>query len=809
MLDFGNNRYALRAIVDGMDHGSYPKSKIKPFYEKLAKLDRKNPDIAEQYGRSLIEEGDNEAGLKFIKQATEAYARGNNLDKLGQCWRYLVDQSPEDIKFFEKIERILINNRQLVKASELLMQFVDFQSNLLTMAIDTEKVEILNLKIFLLKKVLEHNPHYHKARMDIVSTFKDIYADHSLLKEFLQHSGLTNNRKDVNVSISEFEKNIVFDKGNYVAHKNWGVGKIIDLNQNEITIDFKSKTNHLMSIQMALKSLKALPKGHIWVKYHENENEMKELFKEAPVDFFVEMLNSYGNIIVMNEIKNEVIDNYLSPKDWSKWWSKIKTQLKKHPHIGFSPRKKDEIFFREEKISLAEELSEKFSASKDHNKKLDIAMEAMDDLETCQDAVDSFVSFYNQEEKSKTPINQIIAFFYLKIVTEKTGDEESHSLLSYTDIQEIIKDLTIDKIVSISSEIKNLEIKKEFLMAIKVSRDDYTEIFTQVLFEVPIKIHKYIFSELVKEEKFDTINDFVNTTLHKLKDAPEVFLWVSKNILNEQWNYDWLKVQFHDVVLRVFRLLRPLGKIEKTGTKLKKMAQDIIFGNDSIILKKTIDESDDSTIRKLAALFKEVPYIEDSQKNKLIEFINSLRPNFKWHDDDEESNASSFAENYLTMVPSDEVIIVSRASLERKEKEYDQLVNIEMVENSEDIGKAQKLGDLRENAEYKAAMERQQLLQGAMTKMDADFKKVKLIDPKDIQDHIVCIGSRLLLKNRTSNETQFYTILGPWDADSDKRIISYKSPLAQSLIGKNMNDVATYEGSPDEYEILEIHKAVL
>jgi transcription elongation factor GreA len=805
MLDYGDNRFALRAIVEGMDQGSYPKSKIKPYYEKLAKIDRKNPEIAEKYGRSLIDEGDKKNGLKFIKQAAEAYARTNNPEKLTHCWRYLVDQDPDDLSFFEKIERILVNNRENIKAAELIMHLVDYTTSIIPMANEDEVQSLQQTKIDLLKKVLEHNPHYHKARVDIINTYKKIYANHSLLKEFIQHSELNNNRKDVLFAIAEFEKNIVFDKGNYVAHKSWGVGKINDLNQNEITIDFKNKKDHVMSIQMALKSLKPLEKSHIWVQYYENEEKIKNLFKEQPIEFFIEMLKSFGSVIQMADIKNEVIGTYIPQKEWSKWWSKLKLQLKKHPNIGFSPRKKTEIFFREEKITLSEELTEKFIANKDYNKKLDLAMEALEDIQESQEAIDHFIAYYNQEEKSKIPINRIIAYFYLKTVSDKTGEEEIFQHLNWEKIKKLIKALSSEDLVVISSEIKNLEIKKTYITAIKNTREDYDEIFGDILFEVPIKIHKFIFNELIKESNFETLNNFVKKALKKLKDAPEVFLWVARNILNNQWDYDWLKVQFQDVVLRVFRLLRPLGKIEKTGTKLKKMAQDIIFGNNAGIIRKTIEVSDDSTIRKMAALFKEVPYIEDAQKMKLMELIHQLKPSFKTFDDDVRLASDA---DMLKKIPGDDVIIVTQESLRKKEKEYDYLVNVEMVENSKDIGKAQKLGDLRENAEYKAALEKQQQLQSTMTKMDADFKKIKLINPDDIQTDSVCIGSRLLLKNKTSSEKQYYTILGPWDADTEKRIISYKSPLAQALIGKNIKDSCTYQGSPDTYEILEIEKAL-
>jgi transcription elongation factor GreA len=113
-----------------------------------------------------------------------------------------------------------------------------------------------------------------------------------------------------------------------------------------------------------------------------------------------------------------------------------------------------------------------------------------------------------------------------------------------------------------------------------------------------------------------------------------------------------------------------------------------------------------------------------------------------------------------------------------------------MPENSREIGEAQEKGDLRENAEYKAALERQDKLRAEATKLEEDLKKAVPIDPSKVRTDVVSIGTKVSVKDNSTGESIDYTILGPWDVDPEKNIISYASPLGKILLGKKIGDVA-------------------
>lgn len=183
--------------------------------------------------------------------------------------------------------------------------------------------------------------------------------------------------------------------------------------------------------------------------------------------------------------------------------------------------------------------------------------------------------------------------------------------------------------------------------------------------------------------------------------------------------------------------------------------------------------------------------------------IVELKPDIAWEEDEDEDEEDD--DNILNRIPEG-AILVTRRALNRKKEEFEHLLNVEMPENSKDIGEAQERGDLRENAEYKAAMERQVQLQAAIKRLEAEIKSAIILDLTNVKTDKINIGVTAKLKNESTGEVVAYSILGAWDADTERHIISYQSPLAKSLLGKKVGDSAVLNltGTETRYTVLEI-----
>lgn len=794
-----NNRTALRAKVDSTERLK-GKKELRPYLERLATVDRKNPDIVLKYALSILEE-DKPRALTFLKQAGETYARIKDYRGLGEVWNLIVAHDHKDLPFFERIERTLVGNREKTRAAAYLTSLVE--------PYRTE--ENWSAVIVILKKILEYEPASTKARSDLVRAYRAKYETHSLLNEFLKLSDLTNNKKPVGSCIAQFERNIVFDKGNYVYHRSRGVGKITEIDKDQVIIDFRDNPGVKMSIQMAISSLQPLNKEHIWVRQFENPGEIEEILKEDVPLFFEILMSSFGHQMLLADIKREVAGRFVKPEDWSKWWSSAREKIKNDPRFGFNPRKKDELVLRDTPMTLSEELALKFQSATEWDKKLELGHEALKSAEA-QDALDVSIQYFREQEGNKDALKRIHAFLFLEAAAALLGgqDEIQGRKLKKSDIQELIKKETPAHLVKYCADTPVVDFKRDLVNLIVKNRDDADAILGEIIFEVPIKINRHVLAELNRMGKTDALQAFLKKAFSRYREHPEIFLWVARSILQGQWDYPWITTPREEVMLLVFRLLKPLVQIEKKGTRLKNSAVETLFGTTNINqesirkgpLPDLIRNIEMNSLRKMTALFREVPFIPDAHKDNFLAFIKEIRSDFTFDSGDREQAV----EETVALLPDDDEIVVSEKALEARRAYLDNLINVELSANSKDIGEAQALGDLRENAEYKAAMERQSQLQAEITRVSDEVKRARIIDRASIRTDIVTIGSKVKVKT-PEGESVEYAILGPWDADAEKNVISYMSPLGKSLIGKKVGEAGTLEGSK-KFTIESIAKAI-
>ncbi len=812
------------------------KKETKQILRMIVEIDKKDADSCFKYAKLVHSEDPEEAGV-FFKRAAEIYVKEKKIDKLEEIWKILTDQYFEDLKFFERIEKFLNAGKfydfiiafypQLIEKYKEIEDWdtvINLLKKIIINAIEQEKKEINTRRLETGEKKLKRKESRALSRLreELTKAYKNKYKNHSLLEVFLKASNLTNPKIPIQISIANFEKYIVFDTGNYVYHRKRGIGKIKEINEQQVIIDFKDeKTSQIvpqkMSLSMAISSLQALETTHIWVRIYENLEEVKQLAKENKLEFLKILLESFDRKITLSQIKSEMIGKgLLENSEWNKWWQETRKILKESPLFGFNPKKRDEILMWERELSYSEELENKFNNVKEWDKKLEIAIESLTvNPEITEKSSESFLEYFFEQEDRKDPVKKLEIFFYfLKFI--EVYPNHSIGKLKKGKKEEILNwisnELSEEEILRIFSEIKHSDFKKYFIDLIQESKENFKDIFLRILLETPIKIHKYIIDKLNKSDQSSLIS-FFNTLYRKYKEYPELFLWISKNILENDWyeEYQWIDKSREEILLQLLRLLKYLDRIEKKGNKLKNATLDVIFGTQNITIeylnkskfKKYIENFSEEIIQKLYLLFKDIPFIPKEHKENLLNFIKGIRPEIQISTQE----AISEEEEKEDLIYSDEVIYVTMEAIQRFRNYLDHLINVELPENAKEIGEAQEKGDLRENAEYKAALERQDKLRAEIKKAEEQLKKARPIDSSKIRTDLVSVGTLVFLKDQEGN-TLHYKILGPWDADPEKNIISYASPLGKTLLGKKIGEKAEF-GSEKIYTIEKIEKIVL
>ena len=151
-------------------------------------------------------------------------------------------------------------------------------------------------------------------------------------------------------------------------------------------------------------------------------------------------------------------------------------------------------------------------------------------------------------------------------------------------------------------------------------------------------------------------------------------------------------------------------------------------------------------------------------------------------------------------------IPMTRAGAEAIKRELKRLKSVERAKNVQDIAVARDHGDLRENAEYHAAKERQSHIEGRIQMLEDRLARAQIIDVGKLSGERVVFGATVKLEDSDSGAKAQYTIVGETEADLKKGRISITSPIARGLIGREVGDTVRIRtpGGEREYEILEV-----
>jgi len=121
-------------------------------------------------------------------------------------------------------------------------------------------------------------------------------------------------------------------------------------------------------------------------------------------------------------------------------------------------------------------------------------------------------------------------------------------------------------------------------------------------------------------------------------------------------------------------------------------------------------------------------------------------------------------------------------------EELEQLKSVERGVIAGIIDEARAQGDLKENAEYHAAKEKQGLMEARISELTDVVGRAQVVDPSTLAHARISFGSTVLLIDQNTDEEIKYTIVGGQESNPTKGLISIQSPMARALIGKEEGD---------------------
>ncbi len=149
---------------------------------------------------------------------------------------------------------------------------------------------------------------------------------------------------------------------------------------------------------------------------------------------------------------------------------------------------------------------------------------------------------------------------------------------------------------------------------------------------------------------------------------------------------------------------------------------------------------------------------------------------------------------------------ITKQGFERLKSELENLKNIERPKIITAIATARELGDLRENAEYHSAKDKQGFIEAQIADLEDKFSRAEVVDVSQLSGTKIRFGATIKLENLDNEKIVSYKIVSEFEANIDEGLISSVSPVARALIGKEIGDEVEIQtpGGVTSYEVLEV-----
>ena len=551
--------------------------------------------------------------------------------------------------------------------------------------------------------------------------------------------------------------------GSYCIHQSWGFGQIKDYDEEseKLIIDFEGKEGHRMDPGFCVVTMQVLPPEHLMARKETEPEAIAELISENQGELLVELLKQYPNEAASALEVENILTQVVGADKFKKWWTATKKVLAKDPRIAVPPRKTGMYILREEPVSIEEELIEEYNETQSAKRRVLIAEKLLDTVREKPEIKEELAVVLHGLATAVKESNQ------LSLAEKLRGAWIRNDLSEILEVDIADFEPKLSELVSDSGELDTLvkelptTSQSRALGLIKESHPaDWKEISFNLLKNSSGKFTtdcvNFLLQNGFEDELLETFERW--QTEQNLKEP--VLLWIVKNRNSRKFG-NLVRPMVTPRLLNAIFYAIDYEALQITTTRRIPLAE--ILSEDAELIPDLLAEADSETARDLANnLLLNQGFEELTKKSLLARFIKIFPAVQSLLETEEEEKSSG--------------LVVSKESYDKAVAEYDDLVTKQIPENSKAIGLARELGDLKENSEYKMAKQDQALLLARRNKLEMDLQRSKISDFTEIGTDAVGIGSVVTLLDENKNKEITYTILGAWDSNPDKQVISYLTP---------------------------------
>jgi transcription elongation GreA/GreB family factor len=587
-----------------------------------------------------------------------------------------------------------------------------------------------------------------------------------------------------NLSPALAEKLKLLAPGTYCVHRSWGFGKIKDWDSahESVIIDFKAKMGHVMQYAYAAESLTPLPPDHVSVQKVEATDTLRKRALEDQVSVIKDCIRSLGAQATADNIQTLLSPDIIPAVDYKKWWDSAKRALKKDGHF-YVPGKKNEALRQLHAPSALGDSALENLRLANGPKAILAALGTLAKYwpEIKSEPVLNEIAELLDGTLSKIPKSQLPIQIELALARDEffaqAGRPAEAGALAVTTITPLGSPALSNLLDSLPGSRQ-----PKLLEALRIGLPEaWPPLFLTLIPRANGRVAEVVTEAFQAAGRDTEVQAAVNRYIRERNITCDFLFWLCKN--RPEIYGKLIEPQLFMAILSVLEKDQ-FSEIKK-GTKL----YELVLG-DKPLIAAILKDAPVADVRDITRAILLSPVFEELDKRSLLAAIIKLYPEVQ-------AMVVGTEKGTATEKQVEGKIIVSWPSLKRRQAELEDLDRNQIPQNSKDIAIARGYGDLRENHEFKSAKEMQTILARRKAELESDLSRAEATEFTGADTSKVSLGTKVTLKDADSGAPLVYTILGAWDSDLSKGIISYQTAVARALLNHTTGErieLSTGEG---------------
>jgi len=703
----------------------------------------------------------------------------NNRDfsKFMQLWEeYCTSDSVESIEFIQLLQAIKLSD-----FDKLFGQLVETAIPLWK-TIGDEKGSYEVLK-FLFDLQTTNTPNLAELALEVL---KNRYGTQKEFNERIRLIGLRS-KDSFQRALGNYDLLAHMDKGKFVFHTGgWGTGEIVEVSplREQLAVEFENIAGQKhITFANAFKTLIPLSNDDFRARRFADPDLLEKEAKEDPIAIIKVLLRDLGDKSAA-EIKDELCERVIPDAEWSKWWQMVRTKLKKDTMIETPDSLKGDFRLRMTEETHEERLHHAIEGKINPDEIIHSSYNFVRDLPTTlkkHDVKNSLkerlILLLKDASLSLSQELQVLILLDMHFGHSVASKSLKEFISGLKDVEETINSIDI------------IAIKKKALSLVREFRTDWSTLFLQFLNSCQQgTLRDYLVKELRQGETNKELLKLLENLLNNPVKNPEFFVWYFQKLLSDE-DLPFADKKGQCQFFEAFFILYSAIELKPEYRDLTKKMYNILSGKRYATVRAIIEGTDIEYIKEFLLLVSKCQTLSDHDVKILRSLAEVIHPSLAAS----KVRKSGHHDSHL--------IWTTEAGYLKMQERARQLGTVEVVENAREIEAARALGDLRENSEYKFALEKRGRIQSELKAISDQLNRARLITREDISPTEVGIGSVVEIKD-SKNKTSIYTILGAWDADIDAFLLSDQSKFAQTMYGLKVGDA--FQFRDDEFKIVSV-----